>query len=298
MLFQTIIDYSFPLVDLTMGLLGCHVSISGGVHNAPQRGQMLGCEAIQIFTRNPNQWKCKTLTEENISGFRAGIKSFNIQAVMSHSIYLINLASSERSLRARSERAFLNEMDRCEALHIPYLVFHPGSFRNSSKQSGIRRLVSSLQRLLNKRPNQLVQLLIENTAGSGSLLGDRFEQIAEIQDQVGKPQRIHVCFDTSHAFAAGYDLRTPEGYHEVMDEFDSIIGLKHLKGFHLNDTKMMLASHIDRHENIGHGLIAVSVFAEIVNDRRFSLLPMTLETPGGDEWFRKNLQLLFKLRSG
>ncbi len=280
-----------------MGLLGCHVSVGGGVHKAPQRGHDLGCEAIQIFTRNPNQWKCKPLTEENITGFKAGIKTFNIQVVMTHSIYLINMASVDRSLRKRSETAFLNEMDRCEALDIPYLVFHPGSFRTSTEKHGIRRLVNSLQRLLNKRPNQQVQLLIENTSGAGSLLGSTFAQIAAIRDQIGFPDRVHVCFDTAHAFAAGYDLRTPEGYHGIMDEFDSSIGLQHLKGFHLNDSKTELASHRDRHENIGLGLIGQPVFAEIINDPRFKSHPMTLETPGGEEWFRKNLQLLYQLRS-
>ena len=280
-----------------MGLLGCHVSVDGGVQNAPPRGHELGCEAIQIFTRNPNQWKCKPLTEENIIGFKEGIHRFNIQAVMTHSIYLINMASSEQPLRRRSETAFLNEMNRCEALTIPYLVFHPGSFRNSTEKRGIRRLVNSLNRLLDKRPDQKVQLLIENTAGAGSLLGSTFEQIAEIREQINQTSRVHVCFDTSHAFAAGYDLRTPERFHEVMDEFNSIIGLEHLKAFHLNDSKTELASYRDRHENIGFGEIGEKLFAELVNDRRFESHPMTLETPGGEEWFRKNLQKLFKFRS-
>jgi len=280
-----------------MGLLGCHVSVYGGVHNAPQRGHELGCEAIQIFTRNPNQWKCKPLTEESISGFKAGIKQFNIQAVMTHSIYLINMASSDRSLRKRSETAFLDEMDRCESLGIPYLVFHPGSFRDSTEKRGIRRLINSLKRVLSRCSHYQVQLLIENTAGSGSLLGSTFEQIAEIRDQTGYTDRIHVCFDTSHAFAAGYDLRTLEGYHEIIDQLDSIIGLEHLKAFHLNDSKTELGSHRDRHENIGLGLVGEPVFGEIVNDPRFKFIPMTLETPGGEEWFRKNLDLLYRLRS-
>ncbi len=280
-----------------MGLLGCHVSIEGGVHNAPVRGHDLGCEVIQIFTRNPNQWKCKALTEDNITGFKQGTKAYNIQVVMTHSIYLINMASGDRALRRRSEKAFLNEMDRCEALTIPYLVFHPGSYRNSTEKRGIRRLVNSLNRLLSKRPDQPVQILIENTAGAGSLLGSRFEQIAEIREHIESSDRVHVCFDTSHAFAAGYDLRAPEGYHDVMDEFDTIIGLKHLKAFHLNDSKTELASHHDRHANIGLGEIGVPLFGELVNDPRFKFHPMTLETPGGEEWFRTNLQLLFSLRT-
>ncbi len=280
-----------------VGLLGCHVSIAGGVQNAPQQGHELGCEIIQIFTRNPNQWKSKPLAEESAEEFKKRINTFNIHSVMTHSIYLINMASAERNLRKRSETAFLNEMDRCEVLNIPYLVFHPGSFRNSTERRGIRRLVNSLNRLLHQRADQQVQLLIENTAGAGSLLGSQFEQIAEIREHVNFPKRIHVCLDTAHAFAAGYDLSTPEGYHETLDEFNSIIGLEHLNAFHLNDSKSELASHRDRHENIGFGRIGKAVFAEIVNDARFRLTPMALETPGGEEWFRRNLQLLYQLRN-
>jgi len=279
-----------------MGLLGCHVSIAGGVQNAPIRGHRLGCEAIQIFTRNPNQWKSKALPDEQIQGFKSGIKAYNIQAVMTHSIYLINLASGDKNLRRRSERAFLDEMDRCDTLGIPFLVFHPGSFRETSEKKGIRRLVNSLQRLLNQRLEQSVVLLIENTSGAGSLLGASFEQIAEIRDRIGMPKRVKVCFDTSHAFAAGYDLGTPEGFDEVMDHFDETIGLEQLQGFHLNDSLTHLGSRRDRHENIGHGQIGTATFERVINDRRFQLHPMTLETPGGDEWFQKNLQLLFQLR--
>ena len=279
-----------------MGLLGCHVSIAEGIQNAPIRGHELGCEAIQIFTRNPNQWKCKPLPEEQIQMFKTGLKTYNIKAVMSHSIYLINLASGDRSLRKQSERAFLNEMDRSEALGIPFLVFHPGSYRESTEKKGIRHLVSSLQRLLNQRSEQSLILLIENTAGAGSHLGASFEQIAEIREQIGIPKRVKVCFDTSHAFAAGYDLSSSEGFEEVMDQFDTTIGLEQLQAFHLNDSLTQLGSRRDRHENIGHGLIGTATFERLVNDQRFQLHPMTLETPGGDEWFQKNLQLLFKLR--
>ncbi len=279
-----------------MGLLGCHVSVEGGVQNAPQRGYDLGCEVIQIFTRNQRQWRCKVLTEEQIIEFKVGVKEFNIRSVMTHSIYLINLASANRNLRYRSERAFLDEMDRCEALGIPFLVFHPGSFRESTERRGLRRLVNSLQKLLIKRPTQAVQLLLENTSGAGFQLGSQFEQIAEIREMVDFPDRMKVCFDTSHAFAAGYDLGTPSGFQETMDKFDAIIGLEHLKAFHLNDSKTEQGSHRDRHENIGHGLMGRPVFQEIVSDPRFRLHPMTLETPGGEEWFRTNLQLLYSLR--
>ncbi|MFX1581536.1 MAG: deoxyribonuclease IV [Promethearchaeota archaeon] len=277
-----------------MGLIGCH--IMGGVKDSPQNAHDLGVEVMQIFTRGPSQWKCKPLEDDVITKFKQEIKFFNIQCVLAHSIYLINLASVDKTIRRKSERAFLEEMDRCEALNIPYLVFHPGSFRNSTEKRGIRRLVNSLNRLLHQRPSHKVQMLIENTAGGGSLLGGNFEQISSIREQLDFPERVHVCFDTSHAFAAGYDLSTPTGYHEILDEFDSIIGLPYLKAFHLNDSKTALSSHHDRHENIGLGYISEATFAEIINDPRFRLHPMTLETPGGEEWFRKNLAVLFRLR--
>jgi deoxyribonuclease-4 len=277
-----------------MGLIGCHVS--GGVKDSPQIAHDLGVEVMQIFTRGPSQWKCKPLEEATIIQFREEVQSFNIQWVLAHGIYLLNLASADKTIRRKSERAFLVEMDRCEVLNIPYLVFHPGSYRNSTEKRGIRRLVNSLNRLLHQRPTHNVQILIENTAGGGSLLGGNFEQIAMIREQLDFPDRVHVCFDTSHAYASGYDLSTPAGYHRIMDQFDTIIGLDQLKAFHINDSKTALSSRHDRHENIGLGHISKATFAEIVNDSRFRLHPMTLETPGGMKWFRKNLALLFQLR--
>lgn len=279
-----------------MGLLGCHVSIEGGVQNAPERGHKLRCEAIQIFTRNQRRWESKPLSQEAIDGFKAGIKQYQIKAVMTHSIYLINLASPDRNLRRRSEGAFLDEMDRCEQLSIPFLVFHPGSFRESSKKRGMTRLVNSLQKVLNKRPDHQVILLLENTAGAGSIMGSSFEQLGEIRDRVNMPSRLQVCLDTAHAFAAGYDLRTPEAFEETFEIFDNLIGLNALKAFHLNDSKVELGSHVDRHENIGYGHIGEMAFRLLVNDPRFSNHPMTLETPGGDEWFSRNLERLYNYR--
>ena len=277
-----------------MGLLGCHVS--GAVDHSPERGHALGCEIIQMFTRNPSQWKTTPLTEERATRFREQIKTYGFQEVMVHGIYIINLASFNKALRRRSETAFLEEMDRCEALGVPYLVFHPGSYRETTETKGIQNLVQSLQRILDKRSDQKVKLLIENTAGGGSLLGGRFEQIAAIRNQLDPSDRVKVCFDTAHAYAAGYDLRTPEGLGEVLDQFHASIGLNHLIAFHLNDTPADLGSHRDRHENLLHGQINLDAFASLVNDPRFRNHPMALETPGGEEWFRKNLQILFELR--
>jgi deoxyribonuclease-4 len=279
-----------------MGLLGCHVSVEGGVSNAPERGAAIGCEAIQIFTRNQRQWASKPLPPEQIQGFKEALKKFNIQAVMTHSIYLINLASPDAALRRKSEAAFLDEVDRCEALTIPYLVFHPGSGREGPKQAGINTLVESLQHVLTARPECHVAVLIENTAGAGAILGSQFEEIAEIRDRVGMPARVKICFDTAHAFAAGYDLRTPTAFAETLDRFNSQVGLEHLKAFHINDSFSALGSNRDRHENIGKGRIGRDAFRYLVNDRRFERHPMTLETPGGDEALRRNLRLLFGFR--
>jgi deoxyribonuclease-4 len=272
------------------------VSVQGGVSNAPERGAAIGCEAIQIFTRNQRQWGSKPLAPEQIEGFKTALQKFSIQGVMTHSIYLINLASPDPALRKKSEAAFLDEMDRCEALGIPYLVFHPGSCREEPKNTGISTLVESLQHVLTARPSSSVALLIENTAGAGSILGSRFEEIAEIRDRVGMSPRVKVCFDTAHAFAAGYDLRTSTAFAETLDKFDSQIGLQHLKAFHVNDSYSALGSNWDRHENIGKGRIGREAFRYLVNDRRFQRHPMALETPGGDQAFRRNLRLLFSYR--
>jgi deoxyribonuclease-4 len=215
---------------------------------------------------------------------------------MTHSIYLINLASPDVALRKKSEAAFLDEVDRCEALGIPYLVFHPGSCREEPKKTGVNMLVESLQHVLTARPTGHVALLIENTAGAGSILGSRFEEIAEIRDQVGAPARVKVCFDTAHAFAAGYDLRTPNAFAETLDQFNSHVGLEHLRAFHINDSYSALGSNWDRHENIGKGRIGREAFRFLVNDCRFERHPMTLETPGGEQAFRRNLRLLLSFR--
>jgi deoxyribonuclease-4 len=279
-----------------MGILGCHVSIQGGVEHAPERGYELGCEAIQIFTRNQRRWKSKPLESEQITGFKEALQNYKIQAVLTHSIYLINLASPDKALRKRSENAFLNEMDRCDKLGIPYLVFHPGSSKEKPKKQGIKQLASKLIRILSQRKTSKVILLVENTAGPGSILGSTFEELAEIYDLVNQPHRLQFCFDTAHAFAAGYKLHNKSKFDEVLDDFDSQIGLEQLKAFHLNDSAVDCGSHLDRHAHIGHGNIDKDIFRSLVNDPRFSLHPMVLETPGGDEWFRKNLELLFSFR--
>ncbi len=279
-----------------MGLLGCHVSISGGVQNAPLRATALGCETMQIFTRNARRWASKALEPEKIEDFKAGVKEQGLQEVMVHGSYLTNLASPDPRIHSLSVTAFEDELDRTEALGIPYFVIHPGSHRGTSRSEGLRLLTSSLQKSLEARPNYRSILLLETTAGGGKSMGGSFELLAEILDQTGKPDRIGVCFDTAHVFAAGYDIRTKAGFEETLEGFDHQIGLERLKAFHINDSKTKLGSHHDVHENIGQGHIGIEVFRFLVNDPRFKHHPMNLETPGGDEAFRRNLQLLYNLR--
>jgi len=276
-----------------MGLLGAHVSISGGVYKAPERGEKLGCESIQIFSKNQMQWKAKPLTSEDAHKFKEELKKTRIKEVVIHDSYLINLGSPEKEKLQMSRDAFLNEMIRAEILGVKYLVFHPGSHMGKGEEVGLKLIAESLNILIDKAkeaPN--VMLLLETTAGQGSNLGYWFEQLRFIINHVEKKERLGVCFDTAHAFEAGYDISTEEGYEKTFREFDNIIGLERLKVFHLNDSKTPLGSHIDRHEHIGEGMIGLKAFELLVNDERFKNHPMILETPGGEKYYEHNLKVL------
>lgn len=252
---------------------------------------------MQIFTRNQRRWASKPLDPEQAEGFKAGIKQQGLLEVMAHGSYLTNLASPDPRIHALSVEAFQDELDRCEALGIPYFIVHPGSHRRTSLQEGLNLLTASLQQSLAERSSYRVKLLLETTAGGGKSLGGRFEQLAEILDQAGMPDRLGICLDTAHVFAAGYDIRTQTGYEETLDAFDHHIGLDRLKAFHLNDSKTKLGSRHDVHAEIGEGYIGFEAFSLLLNDPRFKHHPMNLETPGGEEAFQRNLQLLYKLRS-
>jgi deoxyribonuclease IV len=242
------------------------------------------------------QWRARPLSNLETAGFRDGIKECGIQATVSHDSYLINLGSHNPVTLQKSLDAFADEIERCEQLGIPFLVFHPGSHVGAGEAAGLQRIVDSLNAVLGQKPKYRTRVLLENTAGQGSNLGYRFEQLAEILAKTENPKRLGVCLDTCHLFASGYDLRTRSTYEATFREFDAIVGLSRVKVFHLNDSKKSLGSRVDRHENIGKGELGLEPFRFLLNDPRFAGLPMLLETPGGDEAYRIDLTTLRSLK--
>ena len=277
--------------------LGAHMSIAGGAFNAFARGESVGCETIQIFTKSSNQWKAKELTDEDLEKYHDEQKRTKISPVIAHDSYLINLGSPDPALIKKSREAFLIEMERCEMLKIPYLVTHPGSHLNNGEEWGVTRIADSLSWLHQKTDSFKIRIALETTAGQGSNLGYKFEQIASMIEQAGQPERLAVCLDTCHIFAAGYDITTEEAYKQTISEFDRIIGLDRLAVIHFNDAKKGLGSRIDRHEHIGKGEIGKKAFGFFMRDKRFSKIPKLLETPKGDdgEMDKVNLGILRKL---
>ena len=266
-----------------MAILGAHVSIAGGSEKAPGRGKAIDADVIQIFTANQNQWKAKPLTETNIDGFREGMTQGQPQVSITHDSYLINLCSIEKWKLKRAVDTFIEELDRSEVLGIDYIVFHPGAHMGAGYEAGCATVAESLNTVLAARPDHQAKLLVEITAGQGTTVGHSFEQIADILGQVTSPERMGVCFDTQHAFAAGYDVRTPEGWERVLKEFANTIGLEQLRAFHLNDSKRELGDRVDRHEKIGQGYLGLAPFWCLVNDERFADTPAVLETPVENE---------------
>ena len=265
-----------------MGLIGAHVSAAGGVENAPARGTAINADAIQIFTANQNQWFPKEPGEENSKDYRKAMKKELPQVTISHASYLLNMGSPEEKKLNMSRRAFLSELDRCDACGVEYVVFHPGSHMKTDEKECLSRISESLNYCLDKRPDGEVTVLIENTAGQGTNVGFRFEHLIGIIEGVEKKDRMGICFDTQHGFASGYDIRTEKGWKETFDEFDKTVDLKWLKAFHINDSKKEFGSRVDRHESIGKGLLTMETFWCLVNDDRFTELPMLLETPVDD----------------
>jgi deoxyribonuclease IV len=276
-------------------LAGAHMSIAGGMHQAFERGKIVRCRTIQIFLKNSNQWKAKLLTEQDRILFRDAQKSTCIHPVLAHDSYLINLASPDPVLHRRSLDAFIEEMKRANFLGVPYLVMHPGSHMGSGTIAGISTVAAALRQALDM-VEPPVSILLENTAGQGSSLGWKFDQLASMLEQTGSSNRIGVCLDTCHAFAAGYDLRTEESYRETFREFDRLIGTNKILAFHVNDSKKDLGSRVDRHFHIGKGRIGIDAFRFLVNDQRFAAIPKILETPKGANT-RMDKQNLSTLRS-
>jgi deoxyribonuclease-4 len=272
-------------------VLGAHEGVAGGLSTAFARAEEDGADSIQVFTKNARGWASKPLDPEEIQRFRSEARRTR-KPVAAHSSYLINAGASDAAVRKRSWEALEEELARCAALGIPYLIFHPGS--NEDAERGIRLAGQGMARALRRVPGP-VKLLVETTAGQGSSLGWRFEQVAALRRAVPAPlrRRVGVCLDTCHVFAAGYDLTTPEGYRRTFEELDRTVGLAHLRAFHLNDCKKPLGCRVDRHEHIGEGAMGLAPFRMLVNDPRFAGLPAFLET---EARFKENLQVLRSLR--
>jgi len=259
--------------------LGAHMSIAGGVGNALLRGKEVGCDIVQIFTKSSNQWKARPLAEEEIKEFKKNSRDTGIWPVLAHNSYLINLASPDNALYEKSGDAMLIEMERAEMLGLPYIIMHPGAHVGSGEDAGLARIAGSLNNLFEKTKGYKVSLLLETTAGQGTVLGHRFEHIAEIIAHVKDNKKVGVCLDTCHSYVAGYDIK--KRYEAVFQEFDKIIGMKRLKAFHINDTLKGLGSRVDRHWHIGKGELGLETFKRLIKDDRFKELPMILETPKG-----------------
>ncbi len=278
-------------------LLGAHTSIAGGISNAVDLASKLKFTAMQIFSKNNNRWNAKPLEEKEIESFRSKLSKSEIKFIVVHDSYLINLCSSSEELLQKSRESFIDELNRCEQLSIPYLNFHPGAHVGKGEEDGLKVIAESLNIAHQKTKNYKVSSMIELTAGQGTALGFKFEQIKKIIDMVEEKNRMSVCVDTAHIFAAGYDIKNSINYNKVIKEFDDIIGFKRLKCFHMNDSKKELGSRVDRHEHIGKGIIGKEGFTNIMNDKRLEKIPKILETPKGKEQLEdlKNLKVLRSL---
>jgi len=283
-----------------MDLLGAHVSIAGGIHNAVDRGVKSGCGAIQIFTQNSNQWRGKAVSDAEAKLFRDKFAASGLAEVVSHDIYLINLASAPGDVQDKSLVAFREELERCARLGIKKIVMHPGSHNGDGEEVGLRRICEAFDILLTRVPEFTGTVLLENTAGQGSNLGYTFSQLKAIMRGTAFPERFGVCFDTCHAFASGYPINDRDGYLRTMDELDQAVGLDRLLAFHLNDSKKGLGCKVDRHDHIGAGTLGLEPFRFILNDPRFTNVPKFIETPKGDddEMDAVNLTLLRSLVEG
>ncbi|QYZ67017.1 MAG: endonuclease IV [Gammaproteobacteria bacterium (ex Lamellibrachia satsuma)] len=277
-----------------MKFVGAHVSASGGVQNAPLNAEKIGAKAFALFTKNQRQWKAKPLTDEAVEGFKVNLEQVGIapEHVLPHDSYLINLGHPETEELEKSRAAFVDEMQRCEQLGLKLLNFHPGAtLRKIGEEASLDRVSESINIALEQTKG--VTAVIENTAGQGSTLGYRFEQLARIIEGVEDKRRIGVCLDTCHTFVSGYDLRTSDACGQTFDEFERIVGFNYLRGMHLNDSKPDLGARVDRHHSLGQGKIGWDAFSFIMRDPRFDDIPMVLETIDDTIW-REEIQALYR----
>lgn len=279
-----------------MPKFGAHMSIAGGVDQAFDRGEQTGCDAMQIFTKNNNQWKARELRVKEIDRFHQRRSETGIEPVVTHASYLLNLGTPQDDLWEKSIAALIVELERCEVLQIPYLVLHPGAHMKQGPEAGLERVAAALDKVHTALPDHQVKVTLELTAGQGTALGRSFEELAAIMAGCQQPERLAICFDTCHALAAGYDFRTETGYQEMITQFEQALGLKKLAVIHINDSKTDLGSQVDRHTHIGEGYVGLEPFGFFINDQRLQNLPFLLETPQEVE-FESDRQNLAKLRS-
>ena len=282
-------------------LIGAHMSIAGGYDKAVERALTVRARVLQIFTKNTNKWRGRPIAAAEAGSFRAAWESSGLVEVVAHDSYLINLASPDPMLRARSVQAFADELARCESLGVPYLVTHPGAHMGSGVAAGCDRVAESLDRAREIQPAPSVTVLLETVAGQGTTLGRTFDELRRIRDGVRRRDLVAFCFDTCHVHAAGYDLVSERGWEETFLEFDDVLGLESLRAFHVNDSKRERGSRVDRHEHIGRGHLGEAPFARLLRDPRFQRVPKLLETPKGKDGVvmdRRNLALLRRLAEG
>ena len=272
------------------------MSIGGGVHRAIERSRSIDCTVMQIFVKNNMQWFARPLQREEIRAFLEHAQRKELRAAFAHANYLINLAATNPQFHANSLRALSEELVRADQLELPFLVMHPGAHLGAGVEAGLEKIIASIDAIWSVIPKVKTKIALETTAGQGSCLGDRFEQIAAIIENVREPERLCVCLDTAHVFEAGYDIGSEAGAKKTFREFDRVIGLEMLAALHLNDSKTPLGSRVDRHEHIGKGKIGLEAFRFIMRDRRFRRIPKVLETPKGKE-LKEDVENMQTLRS-
>lgn len=275
-------------------LIGAHTSAQGGVHNALLEGQSIGATTIQLFTSNQKTWQCKEISEEEVILWKEALKETGIKKVMSHDSYLINLGSPKKDILTKSRKAFKEELERCRKLEISFLNFHPGAATESTEEECLDTIIASLKELEKLCAKGKTRLLLETTAGQGTNVGYCFEHIGYIVDRLQDLIPIGVCIDTCHIFAAGYDIRTPEGWEETLEQFNRQIGLKHLFALHVNDSMKPFESRLDRHAPLGEGEIGLKGFKAMMQHPKLRELPKYLETPSGPDGWKDEIKLLRK----
>jgi deoxyribonuclease-4 len=258
--------------------IGAHMSVAGGLPKAVERAVVHGCEALQIFAKNANQWRGRPLDDDEVRAFRTRLDAAGISPAVSHASYLINLATASPALREQSIDAFVDELDRAERLGLLGVVIHPGTCTSGSDDEGLRRIGDAIRRAFRARPRRKTMVLLEHTAGQGRTLGHRFEHLSAIIDRLSGSPRVGVCLDTCHLVASGYDIVSEAGYRETFEHFDRLVGFDRLTVFHGNDSKKPCASRVDRHEHIGRGCLGTEPFRRLLHDPRFTHLPILIET--------------------